>query len=542
MKSKRIISILALAQFVMVLDSTVMNVSISEVSADLGTNIEGLQAAITFYALTMAALMLLGGKLGGRWGTLRAFRIGSVVYGIGSLITAFSQNLPQLFIGWSIIEGLGAILVIPAIAALIASNYHGKERAVGYALIGGIAGAAAAAGPLIGGFFTTYLSWRYVFAGETLIMLGVLYFSMKIPSASKGSGERIDMRSVAYSAIGMAAMVFGMLQSKTWGWVRPLAEPTINGQGIAPFGISVVAYLILGGVLLLWAFYRRQGSLIKKGIIPYLDIRMLKIPQLKSGLLVLMSQYIVIASIFFVVPVYLQTVLGLDALQTGIKIVPLSIAVIAFSIFGSRWSKRFSPRQLVRLGQGILVIGSFIILASISPELESPLFAAGMFILGAGIGLISSQLGNVNMSAVAPEQSNEAGGLQGTSQNLGSSFGTAVVGSIVVLSLTSIFASSVASSDLPADVKQAVQQKSTTGITIVSHDQAETIAEQAGLSQATTNELIGIYEDSQIEALRIGVFGVAVIGLISLMFSGNIPNKSLAEAVPVKPQKRAAAA
>ena len=166
------LAILGAAQFVMVLDSSVMNVSISQIVADLNTSIQGVQTAITMYTLVMAAFMLVGAKLGDMYGRDRIFAIGLAVYGIGSLTTALSPNLAVLLFGWSLVEGLGAVMVIPAIAALIASNYEGKQRALAYGVIGGVAGAAIAAGPLIGGWVTTELSWRYVFAGETVVVIG----------------------------------------------------------------------------------------------------------------------------------------------------------------------------------------------------------------------------------------------------------------------------------------------------------------------------------------------------------------------------------
>ena len=176
MKKWSVVIVLAIAQFVMVLDGTVMNVSISTVVKDLVTTVGSLQAAITFYTLTMAALMLIGAKLCSKWGLMRAFTIGSVVYGIGSLITAFSPSVAGLFLGWSVVEGLGAVLVIPAVTSLIAVSYRGKDRVIAYTIICGISGVAAAAGPLIGGFMTTYLSWRYVFGAEFVIMIFVLIF------------------------------------------------------------------------------------------------------------------------------------------------------------------------------------------------------------------------------------------------------------------------------------------------------------------------------------------------------------------------------
>ncbi len=176
MRNRTTILILGTAQFVMVLDSTVMNVSISQVVADLHTTVSGVQLAITAYTLVMAAFMLTGAKLGDIWGRRRAFSIGLAIYGVGSLTTALSPNLGVLLLGWSGIEGLGAVLVIPAIASLTAANYSGRERALAYGLLGGIAGAGAAAGPLIGGFVTTEFTWRVVFAGETVIVLVLLTF------------------------------------------------------------------------------------------------------------------------------------------------------------------------------------------------------------------------------------------------------------------------------------------------------------------------------------------------------------------------------
>ena len=175
--------ILSAAQFVMVLDSSVMNVSISQIVADLNTTIQGVQGAITLYTLVMAAFMLVGAKLGDIWGRDRAFAIGLAVYGVGSLTTALSPNLTVLLIGWSGIEGLGAVLVIPAIAALIAANYEGKQRALAYGVVGGVSGAAIAAGPLIGGYVTTYFSWRYVFVGEVVIVIAILLFRRRMTRA-----------------------------------------------------------------------------------------------------------------------------------------------------------------------------------------------------------------------------------------------------------------------------------------------------------------------------------------------------------------------
>lgn len=530
MKKWRVVAILALAQFIMVLDSTVMNVSMSEVVASLHTSISGLQAAITFYTLTMAAFMLTGGKLGDKFGRLKAFKIGAVIYGIGSLLTAISPNLATLMFGWSLVEGLGAVLVIPAIAALVAVNYKGKDRVTGFAIIGGISGAAAAAGPLIGGFVTTYLSWRYVFFAETVIMAVVLLLTKYIADAKKDKNvPPIDARSVILSAAGMAIFVFGMLQSKTWGWVQPMAKPEINGHAIAPLGISIVAYLLLLGAYILYMFYRRQQNLEAAGKNPLLQVSMLSIKPLRAGLAVLGAQYMITAATFFIIPVYLQMVLGLDALKTGMKILPLSVALILFSVAGARLIQRFTPRQIIRLGQGLLVFGALLLVGAINPELKGVLFGLGMFMLGGGLGLLASQVGNVTMSSVRETQSSEVGGLQGTAQNLGSSFGTAIIGSVLIAMLTSGFVATVSNNPaIPDNVQAGVQAQSTAGIPIISVSQAEAAAQSAGLNDEEVTAITNDYESSQVAALKQAMFFVLVLGLLSIVLSRNIPNKKVA--------------
>ncbi|GAA5195517.1 MFS transporter [Microbacterium jejuense] len=521
-----VLILLSVSQFIMVLDSTVMNVSISTVAHDLGTDISGMQAAITFYALTMAAFMLTGGKLGDRWGRSLAFRIGSVVYGIGSLTTALSPNLTVLMLGWSLVEGLGAVLVIPAIAALAAINYTGRQRVVAFAVLGAVTGGAAAAGPLIGGLVTTYSSWRYVFVAEAVVMTLVLIVSGRIKDVPGDRTLRIDLLSVVLSALGLGLGVYGILQSKTWGWIVPLDPPAVGGEPFAPFGISPVAYLILLSIVVLWLFVKRQQRLERTGRVPLLKISLLRIGALRSGLTMFMAQYFAIAALFFVVPVYLQTILGFDALQTGLKILPLSIGLILFSILGSRLSTVRSAQNIGRIGQLTLGMGVLIVFLAVQPDLVGWAFAVGMFVVGAGFGLLASQLGNVNMSAVEQGDTSEVGGLQGTFQNLGSSFGTAIVGSVFILLLTSGFTTAVqASTTIPADVRDQVVATASKGAPIVSQQQAEDMLTDAGADAASAQEVAQLYADTQVDALRQSLFFVFALTLLGLMLSAGLPSK-----------------
>jgi len=515
---------LAVAQFVMVLDSTVMNVSISTVVKDLDTTVASMQTAITFYTLTMASFMLLGGKLGDVFGRKKAFLIGSAIYALGSLITALSPNIQTLFVGWSVIEGLGAVLVIPAIAALIAINYKGKDRAIGFAVIGGVSGAAAAAGPLIGGYVTTYLDWRYVFAAETVIMIVLMILSRGVKADKPTKATKIDIPSAILSASGLFILVFGILQSKTWGVITPRQIPTINGHDIDPFGISIVAYLIVLGLVILYWFYARQEKLEKAKKNPLLKTSMFSIAQLRSGLGSLGAQYMITASVFFVIPVYLQMTLGYDALKTGLKILPLSIAVILFSVIGAKMVVTRGPKKVVRFGQLALIVGSLFLLSSVSVDLKSGWFFLGMFVIGSGLGLLASQLGNINMSSVDESLSSEVGGLQGVFQNLGSSLGTAVIGSVMIASLTTAFVSNIESSSLNSDIKDYVKTNSNVGVSIVPVSEVQGYAESKGLSSSEADQTANIYSESQVEALKKSLFAIFLLSVLSMVLSRGIPS------------------
>ncbi|WP_311879531.1 MFS transporter [Microbacterium forte] len=523
MKKWNVVIVLGSAQFVMVLDGTVMNVSISTVVSDLDTSVTAMQAAITFYTLTMAAFMLLGAKLGDVWGRRRAFVIGSCVYAAGSLITALSPSVGFLFLGWSIIEGLGAVLVIPAIAALVADNYRGAERVTAFAVIGAVSGAAVAAGPLIGGAVTTYSSWRFVFVAEVVIMLGVVLCARIITDSTPRQSIRIDIGSVLLSSAGLVLIVFGMLQSKTWGWVVPLYTPEIAGVPIAPLGVSLTTWCIALGAALIALFISWQRRLIRDGRSPLMQPDLFSITTLRSGLSVLGAQYAVTAGLFFMVPVYLQMTLGYDALETGLKIFPLSVSLILFSIVGTALSRRWSPRRIVRVGQSTLVLSAVLLLGAVTEDLRGVLFAAGMFLAGSALGLLASQLGNVNMSSVSEKDTSEVGGLQGVFQNLGSSLGTALIGSLLIGALSTSFASGVAVSDLPSDVRETVSAATDRGVTVVPAADVAGISEAAGLSDDDSSALADIYRESQLSSLRVSFVGLILISLLSILFSRGIP-------------------
>jgi len=524
------LAMLASAQFIMVLDTSVMNVAISQIVEDLDTTIQGVQTAITLYTLVMAAFMLLGAKLGDILGRNRAFAIGLAIYGAGSLTTALSPDLAVLLIGWSGIEGFGAVLVIPAIAALTAASYEGRERALAYALLGGVAAIAIAAGPLIGGWVTTEFTWRYVFAAETVVVLLLLLVRGQIPKAAVAERRpKLDIAGVALSSSGLGLIVFAILRSSVWGFVKPRTPPTINGTEITPLSFSPVPFLVLGGLALLGAFVIWEQRRARLGRDQLLDTTLLRVPQLRAGLSTLLGQQLVLMGTFFVIPVYLQVVLGLDAFETGKRLLPLSLAMLVFALLGPRIAARRSPRIVAQAGLVAVSIGSVVMLATLDVRLNDTGFKTALAIIGAGAGLLASQLGNVIMSSVPPSQTSEGGGLQGTAQNLGSSLGTAIIGAVLLASLATGFSERIANNPaIPTPARETIVARAQEGIDIVPVADAEQAAVEGGLTQEQADAVATDYGDAQLEALRLALGAVAASALFSLWFTRRLPTTSLA--------------
>jgi MFS family permease len=524
------IAIFASAQFVMVLDSSVMNVSISQIVADLDTNIQGVQLAITAYTLVMAAFMLAGAKLGDILGKDRTFAIGLAIYGLGSLITAISPSLGVLLFGWSLVEGLGAALVVPAIVSLIAGTYEGKERALAFGIVGGVAGAAVAAGPLIGGWVTTELSWRYVFAGEVVIVIGILLLRGRLVRAPAiAQPPKLDVVGVLLSAIGLGLVVFGILKSSEWGLIEPRGAMTIGGTEITPFGFSVVPFLILlgGGFLAAFAMWEERRE--RSGQDVLLDRSLLRIPPLRAGLLTLMMQQLILLGTFFVMPVYLQVVLGLDAFETGKRLFPMSVTMFIAAMLGPRLAAGIAPKRVAQAGLLALVLASVLLLGTIDVELNETGFAVALAIFGVGAGLLLSQLGNVIMSSVDPSKTNEAGGLQGTAQNLGASLGTALIGAVLIAALSSGFVSRVEENPaVPESARAQIAQLAEKGIPVVPVDDVEKAAADAGLSASQAEAVAGDYGDAQLQGLKRAIGAVAVFALLGLWFTRRLPGRAVA--------------
>jgi EmrB/QacA subfamily drug resistance transporter len=514
-----VLAVLAAAQFLMVLDQAVMNVAISQLVADFDTTVTTIQAVIALYALVMAGLMLTGGKLGDLLGRKRAFKIGLCIYGVGSALTAVSWNVPSLVLGWSVLEGIGAALVLPAMVALVASNFDGQDRAMAYGVLGGVAGAGIAVGPILGGWVTSEFTWRLVFAGEVVVVVGILLGTRMIREAlGEKAQSGLDWVGSVLSAAGLSLVVLGVLQASNWGWLHPRSSP------VEPFGFSLTPFVIAAGGVLLALFVIWERRREARGEDPLLHLPLLRLSSLRGGLWMLLAQNMILMGIFFTVPLFLQIVQGLDALETGVRMLPASAGLFASALLGSRLAKRFPARTLVRVGIAVVFVSVLLLLGTIEPELDNASFLLGMGVLGVGMGLIVSQLGNVVQSAVSDRDRSEAGGLQNTAQQLGSSLGTAFLGAVVLTGLLTSFSANVDSNPRISDEVQAqVQTRLSSGGSFVAAAEVEAAAQKAGLEGEEVSEVVGNYEDAQLEALKTALLFAAFLVLASFFATRNLP-------------------
>jgi MFS family permease len=516
--SQLVLFTLAAGQFLMTLDSSVMNVSIEEVAKDVGTTVTGIQTAITLYTLVMAALMITGAKIGAMIGRKRAFAIGCVIYGCGSFTTSIAQNYATLLIGWSFLEGVGAALILPAIVALVAGNFAPARRPAAYGLVAAAGAIAVAVGPLIGGFCTTYFSWRWVFAGEVVIVAFILLMTKKFEDAPVEKRPHLDVVGALLSASGLALFVFGVLKTGTWGWF--LAKEGGPDWG----GLSPCIWLMIAGIFVVWLFFAWQHRREDRGQEPLVRPAMLRNSQLAGGLVMFCFQFMIQAGIFFVVPLYLSVCLGLSALETGARLLPLSITLLAAAIGIPRFWPNARPRFVVRSGLLALLLGGLVLLAGLEVDSGAEIVLVPMLLIGLGIGALASQLGAVTVSAVPDEDSPEVGGLQNTMTNLGASLGTALAGSVMIAMLTSAFISNIqASQAIPNRVKSEASVKLASGVPFISDADLEAALDEANVSSKTTDAAITAYQDARIDGLKSALSILALITVLALFTARRIP-------------------
>jgi MFS family permease len=426
---------LALAQFLCSYAATNMNVAISAIAKDLGTSVAGVQTAITLFTLTMAALMIPGSKLTDIWGRKRCFVLGLFVYGIGGLLALLSFGLPLLIVGYSLLEGVGSALLVPPIYILVTVAFPDvKSRARYFGVVSGAGGLGAAAGPLIGGVVTSAISWRASFGLQVLVVAWIILLARRIADPPReGARPRFDLTGAVLSAAGLFFVVLGLLQSRTYGFAVSRADFTIGDTVVIPKGsISPVwIFVAIGALFLLW-FFLHIRSREKKGRDVLLPLRMFRNKVSNLGLGTQTIQWLILQGSFFVVSVYLQEVNHYSAIKTGLVLTPGTIGILAASAAADRFARRHPQRWLIIAGFLITAIGMLLLLLLVRANAGIWRWIPGLFLFGVGVGTMLTSSVNVVQSSFSETDQGDISGLSRSVSNLGSSFGTALVGSVLV--------------------------------------------------------------------------------------------------------------
>ena len=406
--------VIAMASFIIALDATFMNVSISQVVADLHTDVSTIQMTMSFYTLITAAFMLLSAKLQDIVGKKKLFLIGTALYGVGTLTAAISPSVEVLFIGWAVIEGVAGALMMPATVSIISGTYSGERRTVALAIVGVMGAVAAAIGPLFGGVMTTFLSWRYGFACELIGVILILVLQSKIPNFTPTESRKdLDITGAIISLIGLVLLVLGILSLTK------------------EFNTSLIVIVVGIIALLIFAWFENRRK--RNGKVPLFDMDLLKDRNLRAGTAILLLAYLSMSGALFAVSLFLQSVLQLNAFDTGLTTLPLTLGLLVFAIAAPSLSGKIGHKKLMAIGCIIAIVGCLLLSTQFKMNTTTMDLLPGMFIMGAGLGFAMALSVDVALLNIPSEGQNNASGLTSTGQSLGESMGTAIIGVLLIL-------------------------------------------------------------------------------------------------------------
>jgi EmrB/QacA subfamily drug resistance transporter len=536
--------VLSLALAIILIDATLLNVSLKAIISDLNTDIQSVQWVITAYSLTLAALTITGGRMGDLFGRKRMFMFGAVLFGIGSFIASISTSVPMLIAGESIIEGVGAALMMPATASLLVSKFHGRDRALAFGVWGGVAGAATAIGPLLGGWLTTNYSWRWGFRINLFVVAILLIGSVLIDECFDAE-ERpsLDGIGVLLSSVGLFSLVFGIIESSKYGWWKAKAPFTEFGLHWELGGYSITPVAIGFGVLVLTAFVFWERHIEATGRTPLVSLELFANQQFLSGAtttgVVAMGQ----AGLIFSIPVFLQAVRGADAFHTGLALVPSSIAAFFAAPIAALLTQRFSAKRLIQFGLLLNVTSYIILRQTLTVNSQPGDLAFGLVIQGMGLGIVLAQINNLTLSAVSIQQAGEASGVNNTFRQLGSTLGTAVIGALLISSISSgLIGGLESSAQIPSAMKSQIADlvsKQSSAVEFGGGAQTPASVPQVIKDEITRVSHQSITDASR-EALLWGII-IAFFGLLASLWLPGGKNVETGKSAAHKPSERATA-
>ena len=519
-----VLVVLAGAEAIIILDIAFGSIVLDDVMTEFGTSVATLQAVLTAYALVVAALTLVGGRLAVRYGNRTMFRVGLAIRAAGAVVTACAFNLVTYGLGEAVLAGIGMALVAPSSSSMTGTLFKGTDRSRAFAAVGMAIAVAGGVGPMLGGWITTNLSWRWCNWFEFAVTAALLAGSFMIPAITRVlERSRFDWAGFLASAASFTAIVMGLERANEWGWWASMASP------IEPFGLSLTPFLVAIGIAMMFVFAaieRRRG---RAGLPVLLDLELLRDRGLRASLVTTMATQGALAGLLFAIPVYLQIVDGHSAFESGLYLLPMAVTAFLASAIWPRLAARFTADRLGMVAGACMVLCAVLAYWDVEPALVGSTLLVGIGVFGIGSGIMDSQLDAVTLSTVPDERASEAAGLQATSDNFGSAIGIALVGTVLIIALTTGMRNYIDSHpELSPSIRAAVTSQLDSGLPMVDVEEARAFAASVDLDPTNTRDVtdvVNAYKDQQRNALESALIACGALGAITIAASSRLPRR-----------------
>jgi MFS family permease len=511
--------IVCLALGVEAYDASSIPVAISAIVVDLKTSLSTIQAALVLFSVVCAPLMLTAGTFGDLHGKRRTLRIGVALFGVGTLVSATAPHVAVFILGFSLIKALGAVLVVPTGAALLIASYDGHRRAIAFSFLGAFLAGATAATPMVMGTITKFLGWRFGYGLSAVVAVVVLVLSARLSESPRREGS-IDRLGTFLSLCGLGCIMLGATAAGRYGWWDARRPFVIGDTEIAPFGLSVTPFMICAGVLLMVLFFNWGERQESRGRMPIVRLALFTNLRFSAGVFVGSLQIIGAAGLLFVIPVYLQSALGYDSFRTGLTLLPYTLALLAASLSSAILVRWVRPKRLIQLALALMVVGLFVLAAMVHPGMTTTTLIVPLVVYGVAAGLAASLIPNLTLSAVDPGEIGEASGAQEAAVELGSGFGVAIIGAVLIASSWSGLVSGIADK---AGWEFDREERTRIAVELEDAEQTWTPEEErafiAELPVEVQESLDDIVVKSDTEALKDSLLAILLIVLLALLGS-----------------------
>lgn len=508
-------------------DNSVLTVATASLLASLNATMSDIQLANIIYSLCAGCLMIVGGMVGLIVGWKKTFRIGAAMCAVGELVVAFSGNIFMFTWGGRLLVGIGASFLIPSVLGLIPGLYQGNDRAFAFGAIGAATGIASCLGPIAAGFLIDTFDWRIAFSCMAVYFTIVFVGSLLVGDVPLPEQKvRFDLKGTVVAVAGLFLLIIGISKIPVWGLIDPIAPPVIGGSPLVLFGMSPALFIALLGLITLVLLVRIERNVEKTYGSCLIPSSFLTTPQVRSGLYLTAMLFLCFGGSFFLVITYLQLVAGFSAIMTGIAMSAMAIPMIVFSMGIPKFSPDASPKKICRTGIAMVALSTIPMALSLNPYGVNWLMYVGLFFFGSGQGFVASQSSNIIAGAVNARDAQQSSGIQTATRNVGQAIGVAILGVVMLFSITGTFKdAALSSADLSSTSKTVISEQASIGF-MPDAAFAKYIADKAANADDAA-VLTAINRSTRQNSTQLGLYVLGFICALFWLSTGPLPNEKI---------------